>query len=147
MQQQVRNASAKPWTGQAYRQLQRIPLVLDSSGIGIHKYRTVQFHGAAWYSPEKFRSLPSTNSGEPLKQTVSGGWVAMLQHYFFAAWIPPANEVDEFSSAQVAAADGTLRDAQLLTGLEHPAGHRANLLRAAVRWTETAKHARRPRPG
>jgi YidC/Oxa1 family membrane protein insertase len=110
MQQQVRNASAKPWTGQAYRQLQRIPLVLDSSGIkGYTNTERYSFMGAAWYSPEeKFQKLAFDKfQGEPLKQTVSGGWVAMLQHYFFAAWIPPASEVDEFSSAQVAAADGT----------------------------------------
>ena len=110
MQQQVRNASAKPWTGQAYRQLQRIPLVLDSSGIkGYTNTERYSFMGAAWYSPEeKFQKLAFDKfQSEPLKQTVSGGWVAMLQHYFFAAWIPPANEVDEFSSAQVAAADGT----------------------------------------
>ncbi|TAH45229.1 MAG: membrane protein insertase YidC [Gammaproteobacteria bacterium] len=110
MQQQVRNTSAKPWTGQAYGQLQRVPLVLDSSGIkGYTNTERYSFMGAAWYSPEeKFQKLPFDKfQGEPLKQAVSGGWVAMLQHYFFAAWIPPANEVDEFSSAQVAAADGT----------------------------------------
>lgn len=110
MRQQVRNASAKPWTGQAYRQLQRVPLVLDSSGIkGYTNTERYSFMGAAWYSPEeKFQKLPFDKfQSEPLKQTVTGGWVAMLQHYFFAAWIPPAGETDEFSSAQVASADAT----------------------------------------
>jgi len=33
-----------------------------------------------------------------LKREVSGGWVAMLQHYFFAAWIPAPTETDNYST-------------------------------------------------
>lgn len=107
--QQVDNASQATWTGQAYRQLQRVPLVLDTSGIkGYTNTERYSFMGAAWYSPEsKFQKLPFEDfAGSPLNQPVTGGWVAMLQHYFFAAWIPPAQEADQFASAIVPATAG-----------------------------------------
>ncbi|HOX71777.1 MAG: membrane protein insertase YidC [Dokdonella sp.] len=108
--QQVDNASAKEWTGQAYRQLQRVPLVLDHSGIkGYTNTARYSFMGAAWYSPEeKFQKLAFDKfSKEPLKKDVTGGWVALLQHYFFAAWIPPADEKDQFQSDEVSVAGAT----------------------------------------
>jgi YidC/Oxa1 family membrane protein insertase len=109
--QQVDNQSAKAWTGNAYRQLQRVPLVLDTSGIkGYTNTSRYSFMGAAWYSPEeKFQKLAFDKfAKEPLDRKVSGGWIALLQHYFFAAWIPPADEADQFSSAEVKA-NGTTR--------------------------------------
>ncbi|MGB0134715.1 membrane protein insertase YidC [Dokdonella sp.] len=102
--QQVDNQSVTKWTGNAYRQLQRVPLILDSSGIkGYTNTSRYSFMGAAWYSQEeKFQKLPFDDfKSEPLKRTVSGGWIALLQHYFFAAWIPPAEEADQFTSGEV----------------------------------------------
>ena len=60
--------------------------------------------GAAWYSPEdKFQKLAlrQIRQGAARTKAVTGGWVALLQHYFFAAWIPPAGETDQFSSETV----------------------------------------------
>ncbi|MEZ5460405.1 membrane protein insertase YidC [Dokdonella sp.] len=102
--QQVDNQSTTKWTGNAYRQLQRVPLVLDSSGIkGYTNTSRYSFMGAAWYSPEeKFQKLKFEDfKSDPLNRTVTGGWIALLQHYFFAAWIPPADEADQFSSKEV----------------------------------------------
>ena len=44
---------------------------------------------------------------EPLQQTVSGGWIAMLQHHFMAAWIPDAGDSNTFATAIIA--NGTPR--------------------------------------
>ncbi len=61
------------------------------------------FAGAAWWSPEaKFEKLgfddfPRSPIAQP--RTVQGGWVAMLQHYFLVAWIPPAEQPFQFQSA------------------------------------------------
>ena len=102
--QRVDNASSTEWAGQAYRQLQRVPLVIDHSGIkGYTNTARYSFMGAAWYSPEdKFQKLAFDKfAKEPLKKSVTGGWIALLQHYFFAAWIPPADEQDEFQSGEV----------------------------------------------
>jgi YidC/Oxa1 family membrane protein insertase len=50
--------------------------------------------GAAISSPEKrYEKLPFDEMGStPLDRTITGGWAAMLQHYFVAALVPPANE-------------------------------------------------------
>ncbi|MFZ1838701.1 MAG: membrane protein insertase YidC [Dokdonella sp.] len=103
-QQRVNHQSAATWTGNAYRQLQRVPLVSDHSGIkGFTDTERYSFMGAAWYSPEeKFQKLAFDKfAKEPIDGSVSGGWIGMLQHYFFAAWIPPPGETDHFSSKEI----------------------------------------------
>jgi len=113
--QEIVNASATTWTGNAYRQLQRVPLQIDGSGIkGYTNTERYSFMGAAWYSPqEKFQKLAFDDFTKESLQTqipdgkVTGGWVALLQHYFFAAWIPPADEQATFSSAEVSTAGET----------------------------------------
>ncbi|WP_094752688.1 membrane protein insertase YidC [Psychromonas sp. CD1] len=40
------------------------------------------------YGKYKFSAMEDA----PLKETTKGGWVAMLQHYFVAAWIPSSSE-------------------------------------------------------
>ncbi|MBL0162360.1 MAG: membrane protein insertase YidC [Xanthomonadales bacterium] len=102
-QQRIDNQSAVAWTGNAYRLLQRVPLIIDHSGIkGYTNTERYSFIGAAWYSPEdKFQKLAFDKfSKDPINRSVSGGWIAMLQHYFFAAWIPPVGETDQFSSSE-----------------------------------------------
>lgn len=102
------NQSASAWIGNAYRQLQRVPHLVDHSGIkGFTNTERYSFNGAAWYSPEeKFQKLAFDNyAKEPLDRSVSGGWVGLLQHYFFAAWIPPAGEADKFTTAEIPAAN------------------------------------------
>lgn len=99
--QEITNHSANGWTGNAYRQLQRVPPVIDTHGIkGYTNTERYSFAGAAWYSPEgKFQKLKFDHfAKEPLELSAAGGWAAMLQHYFFAAWIPPANETDKYTT-------------------------------------------------
>lgn len=107
--QEIVNHSATAWTGNAYRQLQRVPPIVDRSGLkGYTNTEAYSFVGGAWYSPEdKFEKRAFDKfAKEPLDRKVAGGWVAMLQHYFFAAWIPPVDETDTFASATVAHASG-----------------------------------------
>ena len=61
------------------------------------------FVGAAWYSPEdKFDKLGFDDfAEEPLNRTITGGWAAQQQHYFFAAWIPEASEAQAYSTAVI----------------------------------------------
>jgi len=48
--------------------------------------------GAAVYSPaKKYQKVPFTSMADkPLAVNVTGGWVAVLEHYFVGAWIPPS---------------------------------------------------------
>jgi YidC/Oxa1 family membrane protein insertase len=58
------------------------------------------FHGAAWFSAQdKFEKRKFADYAEdgPLDKAVTGGWIAMLQHHFFAAWIPGDKDASKFS--------------------------------------------------
>ena len=99
--QDIDNKSAAAWTGNAYRQLQRVPPIVDTAGLkGYSNTERYSFVGAAWYSPtDKFQKLKFDKfEKEPLNKSFAGGWAAMLQHYFFAAWIPVANETDQYET-------------------------------------------------
>ena len=106
--QDIANKGTSSWTGNAYRQLQRVPPIIDTSGIkGYSNTERYSFVGAAWYNAsDKFQKLKFDNfAKEPLNKSFAGGWAAMLQHYFFAAWIPDAAETDQYSTAVVQNAD------------------------------------------
>ncbi len=86
------------WQGYVYRQLMRNPPPQKS---GYTDPEAFSFHGAAWYSPQdKYEKRKYDKFGdEALSKQVTGGWIALLQHYFFAAWIPGANDTSTFSLA------------------------------------------------
>jgi len=48
------------------------------------------FLGGAWWTSEKpYNKLALDDfAEEPVKEAVTGGWAAMIQHYFVSAWIP-----------------------------------------------------------
>jgi YidC/Oxa1 family membrane protein insertase len=101
---EIDNASATAWSGNEYRQLQRVPLIIEGgSGFAFNNPEKYAFAGAAWYSPQdKFKKLDFGKFVEsPLKAEFSGGWAALLQHYFFAAWIPAADEPDSYSTTVI----------------------------------------------
>jgi YidC/Oxa1 family membrane protein insertase len=96
---EVINQGNAPWQGFVYRQLQRVPPTVTSGMMHPESY---SFHGAAWYSgKDKFEKLKFDKyADEPaLNKPVTGGWIAMLQHHFFTAWIPGANDASTFSTA------------------------------------------------
>jgi YidC/Oxa1 family membrane protein insertase len=67
---------------------------------GLTNPETFSFTGAAWYSPEdKFEKVAFDDFAEsaPLNKTVTGGWIAMLQHHFVTAWVPATDEPQVFS--------------------------------------------------
>ncbi len=101
MRDEIRNGTTANWTGNEYRQLQRVPPVVAKGGLfSVYNSESYAFAGAAWYSPaDKFNKLAFAKFAEtPLKHEATGGWAAMLQHYFFAAWIPQATETDQLST-------------------------------------------------
>jgi YidC/Oxa1 family membrane protein insertase len=58
------------------------------------------YMGAVIYSPEKKYEKVSFSDmvDKRLQREIRGGWVAMLQHYFVGAWLPPAAESQQFYS-------------------------------------------------
>lgn len=97
---EVANAGAQPWQGYVYRQLSRVPRALARSGpTSAEQY---SFQGAAWYSAtDKYekRKYDKFIDDGPLNKDVTGGWIAMLQHHFFVAWIPGLQDQSKFSLA------------------------------------------------
>jgi YidC/Oxa1 family membrane protein insertase len=108
--QEIANTASSAWNGNAYRQLQRVPPTVDTKGLkGYSNTERYSFAGAAVYSAtDKFQKLKFENfQKEPLRKSFEGGWATMLQHYFFAAWIPASNELDEYTTGSLQTPQGT----------------------------------------
>jgi YidC/Oxa1 family membrane protein insertase len=96
---EVINAGSAPWQGFVYRQLGRVPRAPANSGpMSAESY---SFQGAAWFTGSDYerRDYEDYADEPPLSQPVTGGWIAMLQHHFFAAWIPEARDATTVQTA------------------------------------------------
>jgi len=88
VQNSINNPTDKTWRGNLYTQLQRTQISQIDSPRFVYTYM-----GGVIYSPEdkyekiKFTEMQDTN----LNRKVTGGWTAMIQHYFLGAWIPSAD--------------------------------------------------------
>ena len=92
----INNGSSSDWNGIFYGQIKRDakPPVTDVSGFSMQP-----FLGAALRQPEKnYAKFDFSDiEDESVKTSIEGGWVAMVQHYFISAWIPPADELNNFT--------------------------------------------------
>ncbi|MDB6049366.1 MAG: insertase [Pseudomonas sp.] len=83
----IDNQSGQPWAGNLFAQLKR-----DASGdpSSTTATGTATYLGAALGTPaEPYKKVSMKDIDKAsLKETVQGGWVAWLQHYFVTAWIP-----------------------------------------------------------
>lgn len=95
VEQQIENRSGEVWQGRQYRQLQRSRP--DGSGESFFIYT---YTGGVIYSPdEKYEKIDFDDmANSNLSREISGGWAAMIQHYFLAAIIPPADQSNHFYS-------------------------------------------------
>ena len=91
----VANRSDEAWHGALYGQLQRGEP--ESSG-GL--FRTYTYTGGILSGPEKpYEKVDfSDMASQDVDRDVIGGWVAMIQHYFAAAWIPGSEETNHYYS-------------------------------------------------
>jgi len=91
--QKVENGSESDWIARGYTQFQRSTYTDPNESSFIYTYT-----GTAIYSPEKkYEKITFDDIAESkLERDISGGWSAMLQHYFVGAWIPPKDEVQTF---------------------------------------------------
>ena len=94
---ELANAGAAPWSGMVYRQLLRNP---PPAKGGFTNPEAFSLSGAAWWSPEEKyekRKYPDFADDGPLNQQVTGGWIALSQHYFLTAWVPPKNQPELYT--------------------------------------------------
>ena len=87
----IANHSDKAWNGNLFAQLKR-----DASGDPSQTSATgmATYLGAAlWTADEPYKKVTMGNMDDKnLRETVQGGWVAWLQHYFVTAWVPSKDD-------------------------------------------------------
>lgn len=93
----IQNQSSTAWSGNYYMQLLRKNNP-PADKQGLVNFAT--YFGAAISSPDKpfqkisFKDMASNN----VNQTITGGWAAMIQHYFVSAWVPDKNATSQYFS-------------------------------------------------
>ena len=90
----VDNQSQSSWQAVIYGQIKRNdynPIV--SAGLGMSPYL-----GAATTTNDKnYKKISFSDiKNEKVEFTKQGGWVAMVQHYFFSAWIPNPEDQNDY---------------------------------------------------
>ena len=98
----VDNQSEEPWRGNLFAQLKRDGQGDPSSTTATG---TATYLGAALWTPdEPYKKLKmGTMDDKNFKQSIEGGWVAWLQHYFVTAWVPTADSTNNVSTRKDAA--------------------------------------------
>jgi len=107
---QVRNGSQAPWAARMYTQLTRAE-VPSEGGL----FKTYTYTGGVISRPDKpYQKIDFGDMADrDLEESVEGGWVAMIQHYFATAVVPAADAVNYFYSK-------ALGDARFVLGVMSP---------------------------
>lgn len=93
---EINNTTDTPWSANLFGQINRTNFPDPSVAGGIGRSSFIGF--AATYADDPYAKVnfDDVDDGiEPYQMT--GGWIAMSQHYFLSAWIPPANDNNTFS--------------------------------------------------
>ena len=97
---EVFNNSLSQWRGARYVQLQRTEPDFSDAGPAFTNPERFSYNGAAIFQPGE--GLQKYDYGDirdrALSSDFEGGWAAMIQHYFLAAWIPPSDEVHRYTT-------------------------------------------------
>ena len=95
----VANRSEHSWQIAPYGQFQRVE---PESPGGI--FRTYTYTGGILSGPEKpYEKIDfSDMASQDVDRDVLGGWVAMIQHYFAAAWIPGSEDTNHYYTKSLA---------------------------------------------
>lgn len=88
---QIANSSDQEWTFNQYRQLKRKPGTSDEKQQFLNTY----IGGVVSNAEDRYQKVSFGDmEDEDLNVSVTDGWVAMIQHYFAAAWVPESQEVN-----------------------------------------------------
>ena len=93
LEQQVANNSPSPWMARQYVQLQRKDPGDKNKDQFVRTYT-----GGVLYTPEdKYKKITFKEMADDnLDKKSQDGWIAMIQHYFLAAWIPTAGQENSY---------------------------------------------------
>ena len=98
MEQQVSNQSHAIWKGRQYTQFQRKePVKKVGSAFSTSSADRAYIGGVLYTKEDKYEKISFEDMEEKnLNRKAQDAWIAMIQHYFMAAWLPPAGEEDTF---------------------------------------------------
>ncbi|MEM7208598.1 MAG: membrane protein insertase YidC [Pseudomonadota bacterium] len=90
----IENNSGDVWTGNQYRQLQRKGITDEGGSMfGAQAY----IGGVISSAENRYEKIGFDDmADEDLKRKIQGGWAAIIQHYFLAAWAPAADETNTY---------------------------------------------------
>lgn len=92
---EVNNQSSAVWSGTEYRQIKHGYAENAGSLLG----GVQAYVGGAYFHDGKYTKLSFADLDEKqINETVNGGWVAMQEHYFLSAWIPPQGQETQYYS-------------------------------------------------
>jgi len=92
---QIRNNSSSDQNVSSYTQLVH-GATIESSGMAMGMQN---FSGGATYNDEEvFEKIDFEDFDSTPKTSSIGGWAAMIQHYFFTAWIPNDSQKHTYST-------------------------------------------------
>ncbi len=93
---EVKNGSSQPWTGTEYQQLKHG----DSHKSGGFLGGVQAYVGGAYYHENKYTKLSFSDMEKtPVKEDAANNrWVAMQEHYFISAWVPPHDQAAQYYS-------------------------------------------------
>ncbi|MES9939720.1 MAG: membrane protein insertase YidC [Candidatus Thiodiazotropha sp. 6PLUC2] len=89
----IDNQSGESWAARDYGQIQRSEPESDSSG-----FTTYTYTGGVFYNPkDKYEKVDFDDMAKKKLDVESDrGWLAMIEHYFLSAWIPPKDQVEHY---------------------------------------------------
>ncbi|MCG8036938.1 MAG: membrane protein insertase YidC [Candidatus Thiodiazotropha taylori] len=89
----IENQSGESWAARDYGQLQRVEPDGDGSG-----FTTYTYTGGVYYNPkDKYEKVDFDDmASKKLDIDTDRGWLAMIEHYFLSAWIPPKDQVEHY---------------------------------------------------
>jgi len=94
----IKNQSSENWEASFYAQIKRDASEDPSAqngNMGIYPYLGF----ATTTVEEKFKKIEFDDiETTTFENKEKAGWIAMIQHYFLAAWIPDANQTHEYSA-------------------------------------------------
>lgn len=92
---EIRNATERPVNARSFTKLMRSEYIDASAPRFVYTYT-----GGVFYSPSgKYQKVSFDDMlKKPLRENVTNGWIAMIQHYFLGAWIPPRDVAQTFST-------------------------------------------------
>lgn len=92
----INNTTAEPWQVGLFGQIKRdstVPPEATSGGMSMNPY----LGAALTTEDENFKKVDFEDMDETLKETVKGGWLAFVQHYFISAWVPNQTTTNTFT--------------------------------------------------